>query len=101
MQIQGKGGYVTMRDRLLPIKTRLAVRSAARCVPAVALVALLILSAGTARADVFGRLKFSAKNAADEKPIAGAKIVLKDSANVRPDVTLTTDATGTVTSAQL
>jgi outer membrane receptor protein involved in Fe transport len=56
---------------------------------------------GRASADVFGRLQFSVKNAADEKPIAGAKITLKDSANVRPTVTLTTDAQGAATSGQL
>lgn len=54
-----------------------------------------------ARADVFGRLLISVKNAADEKPLAGAKIVLKDTANVRPDVILTTGPEGTVTSGPL
>jgi hypothetical protein len=57
--------------------------------------------ASSARADVFGRLQFSVKNAADEKPIAKAKITLKDSANVRPNVTLTTDAQGNAISPQL
>src|SRR5947209_6466871 len=57
--------------------------------------------ASAASADVFGRLGFSVKNAADEKPIAGAKITLKDTANVRPNVTLTTDAQGSAVSGQL
>ena len=43
----------------------------------------------------------ASKNAADEKPIANAKIVLKDTAKVRPDVVLTTDAKGAATSPLL
>jgi hypothetical protein len=50
---------------------------------------LLLVFAGAARADVVGRLRFTVKSASDEKVINGARIVLKDSANVRPNVTLT------------
>src|SRR5438046_1368247 len=64
-------------------------------------VALCLLAAGRASADVFGRLHFSVKNAADEKPIEKVKITLHDSANVRPDVMLTTDAQGSVTTGQI
>src|SRR5947209_2932763 len=63
--------------------------------------ALCLATAGSAHADVVGRLHFSVKNAADEKPIAGAKITLHDTANVRADVTLTTDAQGGATTGQL
>jgi outer membrane receptor protein involved in Fe transport len=82
-----------MTDRSLPIRRALWL-----------LVALAILSTVTASralADVVGRLKFSVKNAADEKPLANAKITLKDSAGVRPTVTLMTDAQGAATSPQL
>ena len=82
-----------MEDRSKPILRRFA------WVPATLL--LWGVAAGHALADVVGRLKFSVKNAADEKPLANAKIVLKDSAGTRPDVTLTTDAQGTATSPQL
>ncbi len=59
----------------------------------------LVLVVGTqAYADVFGRLHFSVKNAADEKPVANASIVLADSAGVRPPITLKTAADGTATS---
>jgi len=68
---------------------------------ALGIVALSLLAVTPARAQVSGRLRVSVKNAADEKPVSGAKIILKDSANVRADVALTTDAQGTVTSGQL
>jgi outer membrane receptor protein involved in Fe transport len=58
---------------------------------------LILVFAGVARADVVGRLRFTVKSASDEKAISGAKIVLKDSANTRPNVTLTTDASGIAT----
>src|SRR5438046_318032 len=79
-----------MSDRFLPIHRT-----------AVVALAALALTAGPAHADVFGRLHFSVKNAADEKPISGAKVTLKDSANVRPNVVLTTDANGAATSPEL
>ena len=82
-----------MRGRSLPIR-RLLVLS-------VTCALITMLTARQTWADVFGRLQFSVKNAADEKPLANAKITLKDSANVRPDVTLTTDAQGSATSRQL
>src|SRR5438309_2316512 len=83
-----------MRDRFKPIPLP-------HIVAAVFVAALTLFAANPACADVFGRLKFTVKNAADEKPISGAKIVLKDSANTRPDVTLTTAADGTVTTGQI
>ncbi len=82
-----------MRDRYRPILRALGVL--------IAMTALCVASAGLALADIVGRLKFTVKNAEDEKPLANAKIILKDSANVRPDVTLTTDAQGTATSPPL
>src|SRR5450432_2749641 len=82
-----------MTERTMPILRALLLLAG--------IVVLTTVAADYARADVVGRLKFSVKNAADEKPLANAKIVLKDSANVRGDVTLTTDAQGTATSPQL
>jgi outer membrane receptor protein involved in Fe transport len=81
-----------MTDRYRPIRTALH-----------ALAAILVWfgAAGHALADVVGRLHFSVKDAANEKPLANAKIVLKDSANIRPNVTLTTDAQGAATSPPL
>ena len=82
-----------MRDRSTPIP---------RCAALLAAIAVFcLLTASAAHADVVGRLRFTVKNAADEKPLTGAKLVLKDSANTHADVTLTTDAQGTVTSPQL
>ncbi len=52
-------------------------------------------------ADVIGALRFVVKNGSDEKPVSGVKIKLKDSANVRPDVVLTTDKDGVATVSQL
>ncbi|HLK58619.1 MAG TPA: TonB-dependent receptor [Chthonomonadaceae bacterium] len=82
-----------MKDRGSPILRSLGLL--------IALVATWLLAANAALADVVGRLRFSVKNAADEKPISGAKITLKDSANTHPDVTLTTDAQGQATSPDL
>lgn len=63
---------------------------------------LLPLALPTAAyADVVGRLKFTVKDAATEKPVAGAKIVLRDTAGVRPPVELTTNASGEVTTPPL
>ena len=66
-------------------------------------VTLCVLITGRACADIVGRLRFIVKDANDknEKPVVGAKIVLHDTANVRPDVTLTTDAKGNATSPEL
>ncbi|HLJ53876.1 MAG TPA: TonB-dependent receptor [Chthonomonadaceae bacterium] len=82
-----------MRVRPLPIRQVLNVLAAG--------VMCATLTAFPTLADVLGRLKFSVKNAADEKPLANAKIVLKDSANVRPNITLTTDAQGSAISPDL
>jgi outer membrane receptor protein involved in Fe transport len=54
-----------------------------------------------AHADVFGRLHLIVKNAADEKPVAGATVTLHDSAGVRSALTLSTDASGAATSPPL
>src|ERR1051326_6081795 len=82
-----------MRDRSQPIRQLLVML--------VASAIFGLAATGQALADVLGRLKFSVKNAADEKPLPNAKIVLKDSANVRPDITLTTDAQGNANSPEL
>jgi outer membrane receptor protein involved in Fe transport len=74
-----------------PVQTHPVRRDGRRLLAALLLV---LFVAGIARADVVGRLRFTVKNAADEKVVSGAKIVLKDTANVRPNVTLTTDASG-------
>jgi hypothetical protein len=73
-----------------------------RCFGAAIIAATaMLIAAGPARADVVGRLSFSVKDAADEEPLAGAKIILHDTAGVRPDVVLTTDTAGSTTSAPL
>ncbi|HVT10712.1 MAG TPA: TonB-dependent receptor [Fimbriimonadaceae bacterium] len=74
------------------------IKSALRRSPRITIILGLVLFVGSqAWADVLGRLHFSVKNAADEKPVAGAKITLKDSANVRPPIVLKTDDKGNVT----
>ncbi len=84
-----------MKDRYKPILRLLGM--------AVLALGLCVLGAGRACADVVGRLRFTVKNAGDknEAPVAGAKIVLHDTANVRPDITLTSDAQGNATSPPL
>ncbi|HET6383249.1 MAG TPA: TonB-dependent receptor [Armatimonadota bacterium] len=64
-------------------------------------ILLVLLSAAAARADVYGRLGFTVQDANTQKPIAGATIRLQDTANIHPNVELTTDANGTATSAPL
>ncbi len=61
--------------------------------PLIAGATTALVCARPAHADVVGRLKIVVKNADTEKPVPGATITLKDSANVRPDATLTPDAT--------
>src|SRR2546429_6359621 len=87
-----------MRDRTLPIHQNQSIRQVRLGLLTALLLCFIATQAG---ADVFGRLRITVKNAADEKPIANAKIVLKDSANVRGNITLTTDANGIATSPQL
>ena len=60
-------------------------------------VVLTLLSTVPAHADVVGRLRIVVKNIDSEKPVAGATVVLHDSAGVRPDTTLTTGDDGSVT----
>ena len=54
-----------------------------------------------AYADVFGRLSITIKNIDDEAPVAGAKVILHDLGNIRPDIVLTTDKNGEATSPLL
>ena len=65
------------------------------------LLGLVLFVGSQAYADVVGRLHFAVKNGDDEKPIANATVQLHDSAGVRPDIKLTTDAKGEVTSDQI
>ena len=57
-------------------------------------VALSVSLSAAARADVVGRLKIKVLSAESEKPVAGAKIILTDSAGVRAPLTITTGADG-------
>jgi hypothetical protein len=82
-----------MSDRHKPIALRAAT--------GIILSMLFIGHSSSAFADIVGRLHILVKNAADEKPISGAKITLKDSAGVRSDVTLTSGADGSATSPPL
>ncbi len=70
-----------------------------RCAAGFSLVAvvLTLLTTVPAHADVVGRLRIVVKNIDSEKPVAGATVVLHDSAGVRADTTLTTGADGSVT----
>jgi outer membrane receptor protein involved in Fe transport len=61
----------------------------------------VLLAVKPASADVFGRLHVSVKNVDDSKPIAGATITFHDPANVKGDLTLSTNAAGSVTSPLL
>jgi outer membrane receptor protein involved in Fe transport len=58
-------------------------------------------SVATVWADVFGHLRLVVKSAGTDKPISGAKVVLKDSAGVKPDIELITDLEGVVVSPPL
>jgi len=55
----------------------------------------------TAFADVFGRLNLTVKSAEDDKPVAGAKVILHDQGGIRPDISLTTGENGKVTTPLL
>ncbi|MBC8101512.1 MAG: TonB-dependent receptor, partial [Cytophagales bacterium] len=63
--------------------------------------ALASVGVSPVRADVVGRVKFHVLSAATQKPVPGAKITLEDSANVNPNLVLTTDANGEVTTPPL
>ncbi|BDI29889.1 hypothetical protein CCAX7_19400 [Capsulimonas corticalis] len=81
-----------MNDRNTPIHaTRAWMIGAALC----------LLTGGAAYGDVVGRLHIVVKDADTEKPAAGADVVLHDTANVRPDITLKTDAAGGAVSPPL
>src|SRR5579862_1656645 len=74
------------------------IASVVRRTPRITIICGLVLFVGTqAWADVVGRLHFSVKNAADEKPLAGATITLKDSAGSHAPIVLKTDAKGSAT----
>jgi len=60
-----------------------------------------LLLASSASADVVGRLHVVVKDGDTEKPVSGATVTLHDSAGVRGDITLTTGATGDVTTDPL
>ena len=86
-----------MIDRHNPIR-QTAQRAVA---PLLLAVVALCCTSATSLADVVGRIHFNVKNAADEKPLANARILLKDSAKVHADVSLTTDAKGDATTSPL
>ena len=81
-------------DRYKPI------RFAVQLLTLSAIILLTTASSG-ALADVVGRLHFSVKNADNEKPLEAATILLHDSAGVRADITLKTDAKGNATTDPL
>ena len=58
-------------------------------------------SVGSAFADVFGHLRLTVKAGQDGAGIPNAKITLHDTMNVRPDISLETDADGQVLSPPL
>ena len=65
-----------------------------------ALTVLCSLSASnSACAQAVGRLRLRVLNAANNKPLSRATVTIKD--GTRPDITITTDAQGSVTSPQL
>ena len=59
-----------------------------------------LLAATAAHADVFGRLRIVAHDAAG-KPLPSVTVVFHDPANVRPDISVTTDASGVALSPPL
>ena len=79
-----------MTDRFLPILRRFGWLAA--------FLALGLSAANTAPAQTTGRLRFLVKDAATNRPLANATIVLKDTKNLHPSLTLRTDETGRVTS---
>ena len=62
--------------------------------------AVCFFAASAAHADVFGRLRVVARDAAG-KPLPGATVVFHDTAGVRPDLTVTADAGGVALSPPL
>ena len=56
--------------------------------------AIAVTMVAPARADVFGRLHVTVKNADTEKPVENVKVTLHDTTNVRADAPLNSDATG-------
>ena len=81
--------------RTLPV-SRLALLS-----PVAALVAVSAIPARVAHADVFGRLHIVVTHVTDKTPVSGATVTLHDTAGVRPNVVLTTDAQGVADSPPL
>ncbi len=73
-------------------------RFAPFCAPLLAFSCLL--AAGTARADVFGRLRLTVHDTAG-KPVQGANVIFHDTAGVNPDFNAVSDANGVVLSPPL
>lgn len=81
-----------MTDRFRSVPRPLAL--------AAALLALCLVLAGGARADIVGRLHITVTDTDTDKPLA-ATITLHDPTGVRPDIPLAADAGGAVTSPPL
>ena len=64
------------------------------------LLALCLMSAPAARADVFGRLRVVVRDT-DNKPVPSAVVTFHDTAGVRPDLKVTADAAGVALSPPL
>ena len=71
-----------------------------RAVGCLMAAAACLLAAPAARADVFGRLRVVARDTAG-KPLPGVTVVFHDTANVRPDLSVTADADGVALSPPL
>jgi len=56
---------------------------------------------GSAFADIFGHLRLTIKASGGAAPLANAKVTFHDSANVRPDIVVTTDSEGVAMSPPL
>lgn len=97
--------FLRLDSRFLPAvsraRRRLSLAVSFRLLIPVVPVGCLLAAPGIARADVIGRLHFIVTSRADKTPVAKATITLHDATGVRPDITLTTEADGTVTSPPL
>ncbi len=83
-------------------QTRRGKRGGAAGFVLVALCAAATISGGPeAKADVVGYLRLHVLNATDGKPIEGARVVISDTAHIRPSWTLTTDKRGEAISVPL
>jgi hypothetical protein len=75
--------------------------SASRTLTLFLLGALPLTMPGIARADIYGRLHVIVTSSASKSPIKAAQITLHDTTNVRADIPLVTDETGTALSPPL